>query len=320
MNFSSTALLLTLSIAIAGGLASAREVAAENMDAGCHAHPMRASHSDGRWMYRRIRGSRQKCWFLRADSRSTPREQRSPIVAKDEAGTGFMQSQAPSCLAFPNGQSPRNTRWRYRLKETGQRCWYLASSFSRRPPAIRTRTSPSNKSDQLKSDEDKSKKNDLKQLRSVANTNDSLLVSKDPAPRNTSNAGRTDQSEDNPKQTFPSTFDARWLASTETSQSAASSKMAPAVPRGDIQPPASTENSLTTDPTPVKPETMPRFLLVVIGSVAIAMGLFALVNAAIRFQMSRSYAVGSSGFDQSLPKENSSIADILERLNREDPD
>ena len=320
MNFSSTILSLSLLIAIAGGSASARGIAVENLDASCHFHPMSVSRSEGRWTYRTIRTTGQKCWFVRADSRrSTPHEQRSVILAYDGLASGLMQSQAPSCLASPNGPSPRNTHWRYRLRNTGQRCWYLAGSFSRRSPATRTRTSRSNKSNQPKKDENQLKKSDLKQLRSVANTNDSLLASKGTSPRNTSNVGRTDQSEDNLNQPFSSTFDARWLASTESSQAVALSKVAPAIPRNDVQSPARPENSLTANPTSVDSEMMPHFLLAIIGSVAIAMGLFALINGAIRFQMSKPSAVGSPGFDQSLPKANSSIADILERLSEEEP-
>jgi hypothetical protein len=154
-------------------------------------------------------------------------------------------------------------------------------------------------------------------LLSVANTNDSLLAGNGASPRDTPNAGRADKSEDSLNEAPPPNFDARWLASPPANQSVALSKVAPAIPP-DIQSPAPTDSSLTANPTAVDSGMMPRFSLAIIGSVAIAMGLFTLVNGAIRFQMSRSYAVGSPGFDQSLPKDNSSIADILERLNEED--
>lgn len=316
MNFSSTMLLLTLLIAIAGGSASARGVAVENLDAGCHAQPMSVSRTEGRWMYRTTRATGQKCRF-RLDSGNTRRELRSLILAYDGIGSGFTQSRELSCLAAPNGPSPRNTHWRYRLDKTGQRCWYLASLFSKRSPAIRTRTRLSNKSNQSKKDENQLKKNDLKQLRSVANTNDSVLASNGASPR-TPNAGRTDQSEGTLNEAFPPNFEARWLASTQADQSVALSKVAPAI-APDIQSPAGTENSLTANPISVGSKTMPRFLLAIVGSVAIAMGLFALINGAKWSQglASKSYAVGSP-VDQSLPDVNSSIADILERLNKED--
>ncbi|MDE2467763.1 MAG: hypothetical protein KGL35_03235 [Bradyrhizobium sp.] len=335
MNFSSTTLLLTLLMAIAGGSASARGIAVENLDAGCHAHPMSASRSEGRWTYRTIRATGQKCWFLRTDRRTTPREPRSLILAfdgigSDGIGSVFTQSRESGCLAAPNAPSPRNTRWRYRFDKTGQRCWHLASSFSRPSQAMRKRTSLLNKSSQPR---DEPKKNDLKQLRSVADTNDSLLAAQSALPQNTPNAGQTGQSEGTLNegtlnQAFPESFEARWMASTQTSQPVAPSKVTPAIPRDDIQSRAGdsvqsrawTETFLTADPPSVKSGKMPRFLLTVVGSVAIAMGLFALINGALRSRVlaSKSYAVGSPGSDQSLPDANSSIADILERLNKED--
>lgn len=317
MNFSSTTLLLSLLIAIAGGSASGRGIAVENLDASCHAHPMSVSRSEGRWMYRAMRAKGEKCWFVRADSRrSQPGEQRTLILAYDGIGSGFMQSQTSRCLASPNGPSPRNSHWRYRLEKTGQRCWYLASLSSKRSPAIRTRTRLSNKSNQPKKDENQRRKNDLKQLRSVANTNDSLLASNGASPRDTPNTGRTDQSEGTLNEAFPPNFEARWMASTQANQPVVLSKAPAILP--DIQSPAAGDNSLIANPMTVDSGMMPHFLLAIVGSVAIAMGLFALVNGAIRFQMSRSHAVGSPGFDQSLPKGNSSIADILERLNEEE--
>jgi hypothetical protein len=331
MNFRSTTLLLSLLIAIAGGSASARGIAVENLDASCDAHPISVSRSEGRWMYRTMRATGQKCWFVGADGRrSRPHEQRILILAYNGIGSGLMQSQTSRCLASPNGPSPRNSHWRYRLEKAGQRCWYLASLSSKRSPAIRTRTSLSNKSNRPKKEENQLKKNDLKQLRSVANTNDSLLASNSASPRDIPsrrdipasprdipNAGRTDQSAGSLNEAPPPNFDARWLASPPANQSVALSKVAPAIPP-DIQSPARTDNSLTANPTAVDSGMMPRLWLAIVGSVAMAMGLFALVNGAIRFQISRSHAVGSPGFDQSLPKGNSSIADILERLNEED--
>jgi hypothetical protein len=276
-------------------------------------------------MYRTMRATGQKCWFVGADDRrSRPHEQRILILAYNGIGSGLMQSQTSRCLASPNGPSPRNSHWRYRLEKAGQRCWYLASLSSKRSPAIRTRTSLSNKSNRPKKEENQLKKNDLKQLRSVANTNDSLLASNSASPRDIPasprdipNAGRTDQSAGSLNEAPPPNFDARWLASPPANQSVALSKVAPAIPP-DIQSPARTDNSLTANPTAVDSGMMPRLWLAIVGSVAMAMGLFALVNGAIRFQISRSHAVGSPGFDQSLPKGNSSIADILERLNEED--
>lgn len=319
MNFGSTALLLSLLIAVAGGSASARGIAVENLDASCHAHPMSVSRSDGRWMYRTMPATGQKCWFIRADRRreSQPHEQQILILAYNGPGSGFMQSHTSHCLASPNGPSPRNSHWRYRLEKAGQRCWYLASLSSKRSPAIRIRTRPPNKSNQSEKDENRRKKNDLKQLRSVANTNDSLLTGNGASPRDTPNAGRANQSEDSSNEAPPPNFDARWLASPPANQSVALSKVAPAIPP-DIQSPARSDNSPTAGPTAVNSQMRPRFWLAIVGSVAIAMGLFALVNGAIRFRMSRSHAVGSRGFDRSFPKNNSSIADILERLNEED--
>jgi hypothetical protein len=318
MNFSSTTLLLSLLIAIVGGSASARGIAVENLDASCHADPMTVSRSEGRWTYRTMRATGQKCWFVGADSRrSRPHEQRILILAYNGTGSGLVQSQTSRCLASPNGPSPGNTHWRYRLEKAGQKCWYLAGLSSKRSPATRTRTRLSNKASRPKKDENQGKKNDLKQLRTVANTNDSLLAGNGASPRDTPNAGRADKSEDSLNEAPPPNFDARWLASPPANQSVALSKVAPAIPP-DIQSPAPTDSSLTANPTAVDSGMMPRFSLAIIGSVAIAMGLFTLVNGAIRFQMSRSYAVGSPGFDQSLPKDNSSIADILERLNEED--
>ncbi len=168
-----------------------------------------------------------------------------------------MQSQTSRCLASPNGPSPRNTHWRYRLEKAGQRCWYLAGLSSKRSPATRTRTSLSNKSNRPKKEENQRKKNDLKQLRSVANTNDSLLASNSASPRDIPasprdipNAGRTDQSEGSLNEAPPPNFDARWLASPPANQSVALSKVAPAIPP-DIQSPARTDNSLTANPTAV---------------------------------------------------------------------
>src|SRR5215469_11897139 len=110
MSSRSIVLLLGLSIAFAGGLN--RDAAAESRATGCQARPSGMLRSEGRWMYRVLRATGEKCWFRVGIGRAQ-RTERVADVAAREAQIDPEESAVRTCVAAPTGPAPRNAQWRY---------------------------------------------------------------------------------------------------------------------------------------------------------------------------------------------------------------
>jgi hypothetical protein len=315
MSFRPIVLLLGLSISFVSGLN--REAAAENLATGCQAKPSGLRHSEGRWMYRTIRTTGEKCWF-RVGIGRTQRAERAASVAVREAQIDLAGSTAQTCVAAPTDPAPRNAQWRYRFdRGTHQKCWRLSSVVTRQIAVPRTRTSLPGRSKQIEKD-------NLRALRSVSAAQASLFEPDDRG-GNTASAGHNDAPEGTPSPAQATTFESRWTAPTEFSPSMDATihqeELPVLAPDNWKHPVPNITRSQTGQTSVVDAVRVAGLLIATIASVAIATGLYASINgASIGWMRGRASAFRPQNMrgHRLLPPRDSTIADILERLNRED--
>ena len=318
MSFRPIALLFGLSISFVGGLN--REAAAESLATGCQVRPSGLLHSEGRWMYRTIRTTGEKCWF-RVGIGRTQRAARVAGVAVREAQADAAGATVQTCVAAPTGPAPRNAQWRYRFdRGTHQKCWRLSRVVTRQIAVPRTRTSLLGRSKQIEKD-------NLRALRSVSAAQASLFEP-DNMVGKAENAGHDDVPEGVPSRAQMTAFESRWNASTEFSPSidATIHQWEMAVPTPDDREQAGPDitRSQTDRISVVDSVRISGLLIATIASIAIATGLYVSISgsaASIGWMRGRASMFrpreGMRG-RQLLPSRDSTMADILERLNRED--
>lgn len=315
MSFRPIALLLGLSISFVGGLN--REAAAESLATGCQAKPSGLLRSEGRWMYRTIRTTGEKCWF-RVGVGRTQRAERVAGVAAREAQIDSAGSTVQTCVAAPTGPAPRNAQWRYRFdRGTHQKCWRLSGVVTRQIAVPRTRTSLPGRSKQIEKD-------NLRALLSVSAAQASLLEP-DTIGGNAANVGHDDVSEGAPSPAQTATFESRWNAPAEFSPSIDATieqeELPALIPDDREQPIANITRSQTAQTSVVDAVRVSGLLIAAIASIAIATGLYASINgASIGWMRGRASALRPQYMrgHRLLPPRDNTIADILERLNRED--
>jgi hypothetical protein len=265
MTFNTTALLLTLTIIFFGGSASAHGIGNESAGEACRARPASAPHSDGRWMYRINRTSGEKCWFW-ADSRKPANRRHIPILAYDDTESVDAKSQSSNCARSPSGPARANTQWRYQVDVEGQKCWRLVGTTSKRPAKARMQVASSNESNEIK-------RGHPGLLQLFVNASARLAEAKSVLPEGRANPDEGSSSKEALSETYSTTFENRWIDSTEMRQppnlsasafSAYADANRPAVvrhssPRGSI-----TANSETT---------FRLLLLATVASIGIAVGL-----------------------------------------------
>ncbi len=113
----------------------------------CLARPNGSAASGSHWHYRINRVTHRKCWMLgneEAPARNVTLPGWSEVTRLFEAKspnqpaekeTAITETTAKEttvgCIAAPNGQAPRGSRWAYRWDTTtGQRCWHLRTPFA----------------------------------------------------------------------------------------------------------------------------------------------------------------------------------------------
>jgi hypothetical protein len=313
MSFRPIALFIGLSISLAGGLH--RASAAESLTAGCQPSPSGLAHSGERWMYRKIRATGEKCWYRAGARRARPAEQIA-VVASDEAQYDPAESSAGTCVAAPTGPAPRNTQWRYRIDlHTRQKCWGLTRVVARQAGASRTHASLSGRSREIEDD-------NLQALRSVSNVQARLLEPDDvggsPAP-----VSHDDRPESAPAPAPTPTFDSRWTEPPEFNGTIDARihqwEMAVPVPDGREQ--AGPDTATQTDQiNAANTVRISGLLIATVASIAVATGLYAAINgSADSIGWMRGRASRSDNSDhRSSPQGGDTIADILDRLNREE--
>lgn len=318
MSFRPIALLLGLSISLVAGLN--REAAAENLATSCQARPSGLPRSEGRWMYRTIRTTGEKCWF-RVGAGRTQSTERVAVVAARDAQIDPAESTARTCVAAPAGPAPRNDRWRYRIDPgTHQKCWHLSRVVTTQIAVSRTRASLPGRSRQIEKD-------NLRALRSVSGVQASLFEPDDTS-GNAANAGHDDLPEGAPSPAQITTFESRWTAPTEFSRPIDAAihqeEMPVPVPDDRDNPAPDIAKSQADRISVVNSVRMSGLLIATIASIAIATGLYASINgsaASIGWMRGRASAPRpreDMRAPRLLPPRDSTIADILERLNSED--
>lgn len=318
MSFRPIVLLLGLSISLVSGLN--REAAAESLATSCQARPSGLPRPEGRWMYRTIRTTGEKCWF-RVGIGRTQRTERVADVATREAQIDPADSNVQTCVAAPTGPARRNAQWRYRIdRGSHQKCWRLSRVVATQMPVSRTRTSLPGRSRQIEKD-------NLRALRSVSGVQASLLEPDDMGGTAT-NAGRGDLPEGVPSPAQMTTFESRWIASTELSPSIDATIHQEEMQLLSVDDREHSVPNITrsqTDQTGVVDTVRVSGLLIAtIASIAIATGLYASINgsaASIGWMRGRTSAFRPRDDVRNhrlLQPRDSTMADILERLNRED--
>jgi hypothetical protein len=318
MSFKPMTLLLGLTLVLSCG--PNREVAAESLEANCHAQPTSASRSEGRWMYHTIRGTGQKCWLLRVDGKSIQRVEQNAVVLEHEPQSRLAEQAVPSCVTSSNAPAPRDTQWRYRTnRKTGQKCWHLSRLVLKQMPVARARTGPSGQPSHFDKDQ-------LNRLGSVAGAQASLLAPS--SPRGTVSAGHDEMNANPANQATITTFESRWVAPTEAIRlvNAETSQLGQSelIPNDDEKPVPNVMKSQTGHYRVVDSEQMAGLLGATLVSVGIALGLYTLISdSAASLRGARDRASASrfrkdAPAVRSSPPIDSTIADILERLNSED--
>lgn len=314
MPFRPIALLLGLSISLVGGLS--REAAAENSATSCQARPSGLPRSEGRWMYRTIRTTGEKCWF-RVGIEGTRRLERVAGVAAREAQIDMAEPTARTCIAAPTGPAPRNARWRYRIDHgTHQKCWRLSRVVTREIPVPRMRASLPGRSRQIEKD-------NLRALQSVSGVHASLFE-----PDDKGGNAVNDLPAGTPSPAQMATFESRWTAPTEFSRSvdATTHQEEPPVFIPDDREQAGPDitRSETDRISGLDAVRMSGLLIATVASIAIATGLYASINGSaasigwMRGRASASRPREDMRDHRLLSPRDSTMADILERLNRED--
>lgn len=318
MSFRSVGLLLGLSIAFAGGLN--REAAAESPATGCQARPSGLLHSEGRWMYRILRTTGEKCWFRVGIGRAQ-RTERIADVAAREAQLDPEESTVQTCVAAPTGPAPRNAQWRYRFERgTHQKCWRLSRMAPAQIAGTRTRTSSVGRSMLIEKD-------NLLALRSVSGAQANLLESDDMG-GNAANVGRVDVPEGTPGPAQATPFASRWIAPAEFNPSIDATirqwEMAVSAPDDSELAEPDTRRLQTDRAGVVDTVRVSGLLIATVASIAIATGLYASINgsaSSIGWMRGRASAFRpreDMRDHRSLPARDHTMADILERLKRED--
>lgn len=270
-------------------------------------------------MYRIIRTTGQKCWFLRAEVGSTRRVEQSPPVAELAARSRPVQPTVPSCVAAPDSTAPRNTEWRYRFDDiTGQKCWRLSHVVLKKMPVARARTNPPRGPNHIEKD-------GLGSLRSVAGAQASLVASNSIRPRRVANTGHDEVRENVSDQPPMTTFESRWVMPTEIGSSTHATtgqpKASVLIPDGGGKPLPNAAKFQTGRSRAADSEMMSRLLAATAASIGIALGLYGLISGSVRWVRDRdsiSRPAGSARVDPSSPPVDTTISDILERLNSED--
>jgi hypothetical protein len=312
MKLITKTLLLALSMVIA--CSSARSLAAEGVAADCHVRPTGKPPSGGRWVYQTDRTNGQKCWFIQvASSRAQPKPQ-SEVVAEGEVSTAITEASASKCVAAPNGLTPINGQWRYRFDKVGRKCWHLVNSISKRKPAERSQARLTNKSNLGLRDP-------LKRLRSVADAQGSLAAASGGPAQGVPSSNRNSLVERIPDRVPTTTFEDRWVAPIQMSHTNGLSRAVLPMEQDATVARVDAEDPPISDATSVKSEAMARFLLATVASIGIAMSAVALASKPEKWVLgraSKSDPEQKTGLEQSLPEKDWSIADVLERLNKED--
>ncbi|HEX2366457.1 MAG TPA: hypothetical protein VHJ00_15720, partial [Bradyrhizobium sp.] len=198
MSFRTATFLFSVSIALVCGMD--RAVAAASLDANCNAHPVSVSRSEGRWSYRTIRTTGQKCWFLRSDGKSVRRAMQASVVPEHGSQSRSIQQAVSGCAASPDAPAPRNAQWRYHFDlETGQKCWRLARVALKQAPMVPARKRLPGQPGHI----DKGRE---RPMRSAADARASNEI-----PRVVARAGHGEMSENATGQPPLSTFESRWL-------------------------------------------------------------------------------------------------------------
>jgi len=318
MSFRPIVLLLGLSISFVGGLN--REAAAESLATGCQARPSGLLRSEGRWMYRLLRATGEKCWF-RAGIGRAQRTERVTDVAASEAQIDPEESTVQACVATPTGPAPRTGQWRYRFaRGTNQRCWRLSRVAPAQIAVRRARTSLRGQSMQIEED-------NLLALRSVSGAQASLLEPDDMGV-NAANVARVDVPQGTSGPAQATTFASRWIAPTEFNPSIDATirqwEMAVSAPDGRERAEPDTRRPLTDRASMLDAVRVSGLLIATVASIAIATGLYASINgsaSSIGWMRGRASAFRSREDMRDhrlLPPRDHTMADILERLSRED--
>jgi len=317
MSFRPIVLLLGLSISFVGGLYG--EAAAENLPTNCQARPSGLPRSEGRWMYRTIRTTGEKCWFRIGKGR-TQRTERVAGVAAREAQIDPAESTVRACVAAPTGPAPRDSQWRYRIDHgTHQKCWRLSRVVTRQVPVRRTHTSLPGQSRQTEKD-------NLRALRSVSAVQASLFEPGDMG-GSAPNAGHDDVPEGAPSPAR-TTFESRWTAPADFSPSIDATihqeDLPALIPDDRKHPVPDTTRSQTDRMSVADTVRVSGLLIATIASIAIATGLYASINGSaasigwMRGRASASRPHEDKRDHRLLSPRDNTMADILERLNRED--
>jgi hypothetical protein len=317
MSLRPIALLLWLSIPFVGGLT--REAVAENLAANCQALPHSLPRPEGRWMYRTNRTTDQKCWFP-VGVRDNQRIKKVAVVAERSGLTTLEETTVQTCVPAPTALAPRDTQWRYSIdRRTHQRCWHLSSVVTKPAPAARTRTRPPGGPKQSQQDS-------LYALRSVSEVHASLLVANSPGAGNAANNGGGDPADDAPSQAPTITFESRWTVPREFSRPIDATlhqeKTLVLIPEDREHTVAEVAQSPTKRLSVVDSLRLSGLVIAIVASITIATGLYATINgsaASIRWIRGQPSVLHprKNTRDLRLPRD-STIADILERLNGDD--
>jgi hypothetical protein len=317
MSFRTATFLFSVSIALVCGMD--RAVAAASLDANCNAHPVSVSRSEGRWSYRTIRTTGEKCWFLRSDGKSVRRAMQASVVPEHGSQSRSIQQVVSDCAARPDAPAPRNAQWRYHFDlETGQKCWRLARVALKQAPMVPARKRLPGQPGHI--DEGRERP-----IRSAADARPSLQSPSNEIPRVVARADHGEMSATETGQPPLSTFDSRWLPAEIILFGNATTVQSPgSVPILDREeePAPDVVESQGQRPEGFDSEQMLRFLGAILMSVGIALGLYALIGASaaswLRARDPDSRSRAGAPFVRSPPPLDSTISDILERLSKED--
>jgi hypothetical protein len=316
MSFRTATFLLSVSIALACDMD--RAVAAE---ANCGAHPASISRSEGRWIYRTIRTTGKKCWFLRSDRKSVRRVAQGPVVPDHRPQSRPLQQAVSDCAASRDVPAPRNAQWRYHFDQvTGQKCWRLARVALKQAPMVPARKAVLGRSRHIVEGRQRP-------LRSAVDARANLLSPRHETPRLVARAGDGETNGNATGQPPLLTFDSRWLPAEIILFANATTAPSPgSVPILDREEEAAPDvmESQAQHSEGFDSESMLRLLGATLMSVGIALGLYALIGSSAapwrrtRDRLADSRSRPGAPFVPSSPPIDSTISDIVERLSRED--
>jgi hypothetical protein len=304
MNLKHIAALISLTATFVCGPSRQGEAARA---VNCQLQPATSPDLDENWAYRPVRTTGQRC---RLPVRKRIRK------AVDEAAAApeyvLENPTAPACLAAPSGVAPHNARWRYLIDHrTGQKCWRLT------PGGMRTAARAGS-----------SRNDNLGRLRSVSGSHASLSVPGTLTASDVSDARQHDPGDRAPKQASMMLFESRWITPTEfnrgTDVADAQNKSPTLLEDNGDEPTSGIVTTHVDQSEAVGPALISRLLVAAVASIAIATGLYvAISGSASIIQWTRGLGTAQlvrndlRKHQPPLPRDTT-IAEILERLNRED--